>query len=272
MGTLYLVATPIGNLEDITLRAIKVLKQVDLIAAEDTRTTKVLLNHYDIHTKLISNHKVNENRLTTRLLDDLANKDIAIVSDAGTPLINDPGFPIVTAAIQAGYRVVPIPGPSSPITALTASGLPSDEFMYLGYLPHKSSERLGLLKAKLDIRCTLILLETPHRLLSALHDIRLVMGNRKIAVCRELTKLFEEIIRGSVDEVISHFSEHPPIGEFTLVLEGNTESRTWSDDELLSAIQASLDAGEKPSALASRLAVESGRAKKEIYKQIQTFK
>ncbi len=161
MGTLYLVATPIGNLEDITLRAIKILQQVDLIAAEDTRTTRALLTHFDIHTRLISNHNINEKKNVQHLLDLLEEKNIAIVSDAGTPVINDPGFHLVKAAIEAGIKVVPIPGPSSPITALSVSGLPADEFTYLGYLPHKSSERRLFLEKHRDIRSTIILLETP---------------------------------------------------------------------------------------------------------------
>lgn len=272
MGTLYLVATPIGNLEDITLRAIKTLKQVDIIAAEDTRTTRVLLNQYEITTKLISYHKVNEHRMTTRLLEMLAGKDIAVVSDAGTPLINDPGGLLVQAAIQAGYRIVPIPGASSPITALSISGLPTDEFLYIGYLPHKSSERVALLKNHSEIPATLILLETPHRLMPALQDILKVLGNRRVAVCREMTKLFEEVVRGTVDEAISHFSTHPPIGEFTLVVEGNRLTKTWSDEQVLIAIKEARNLGEKPSALAGRLADESGRTKKEIYKLIESNK
>ncbi len=176
-GTLYIVATPIGNLEDITLRALKTLRSVDLIAAEDTRTTKVLLKHYEINTQLISNHHLNEKAQIDHLLGILQTKDIAIVSDAGTPVINDPGFPLVSAAAAAGIRVVPIPGPSSPITAISVSGLPADEFAYLGYFPKKSKERKDLLLRADGFDCSVIFLETPHRLLSALKDMRSVLGN-----------------------------------------------------------------------------------------------
>lgn len=272
MGTLYLVATPIGNLEDITLRAIKVLKQVDLIAAEDTRTTRALLSHYDIHTRMISNHRINEQKNAQHLLELLSDKDIALVSDAGTPVINDPGYLLVKAAIEAGIKVVPIPGVSSPITALSVSGLPADEFTYIGYLPHKSSERRMFLDKYKNTRATIILLETPHRIISALEDMQKTWGNRNIAVCREMTKLFEEILRGSVEEILQHFRTHPPLGEFTLVVEGNHESVIWSDEKILQEIKTELVSGEKPSVLAGRLANESGHSKKEIYRLIESLK
>ncbi len=272
MGTLYLVATPIGNLEDITLRAIKILQQVDLIAAEDTRTTRALLSHYDIHTRLISHHKVNEQKNTNRLLELLAEKNIALVSDAGTPVINDPGYLLVKAAIAAGIKVVPIPGVSSPITALSVSGLPADEFTYIGYLPHKSSDRRVFLEKYQNTRSTIILFETPHRIIPALEDMLKSWGNRNIAVCREMTKLFEEILRGSIEEVLQHFQNHPPLGEFTLVVDGNHEAITWSNEKILQEIKEELMTGEKPSVLAGRLADASGHPKKEIYSLIQSLK
>ncbi len=272
MGTLYLVATPIGNLEDITLRAIKVLKQVDLIAAEDTRTTRALLSHYNIHTRLISNHRINEQKNAQHLLELLADKNIALVSDAGTPIINDPGYLLVRAAIEAGIKIVPIPGVSSPITALSVSGLPADEFTFIGYLPRKSSERRMLLEKYKNTRTTIILLETPHRIIPALEDMLKSWGNRNIAVCREMTKLFEEIQRGSFEEILQHFHNHPPLGEFTLVVEGNHESVTWGDEKILQEIKAELLTGEKPSVLAGRIADASGHSKKEIYRLIESLK
>lgn len=209
MGTLYLVATPIGNLQDITGRALEILKQVRLVAAEDTRQTRKLLDHYQIHTPLISYHEHNKLARLAEVLAALEEADIALVSDAGTPALNDPGYELVKAALQAGYQVSPIPGPSAPLAALVASGLPTDAFLYLGYLPRKTSERRTMLGKIAGLPYTLVFLETPHRLLSALQDLQSVLGDRSIAVARELTKLHEEILRGSLSQALAHFSAQP---------------------------------------------------------------
>lgn len=272
MGLLYIVATPIGNLEDITLRALRILREVSVIAAEDTRVTRGLLSHYDIHTRMISHHNANEKLVTKKILDILESEDVAIVSDAGTPLINDPGFIIVKAAIEAGIRVVPIPGPSSPITALSVSGLPVDEFTYLGYLPHKQGDRLSMLRNKSELSSTLIIFSTPHRVLDDLQDILSVLGNRSIAVCRELTKMHEEVFRGNVQNALDHIQEHPPLGEFVLIIAGNASFTDWDDEQIDSAITSGLAENIKSTTLATIISRDSGVAKKEIYRRIEDRK
>jgi 16S rRNA (cytidine1402-2'-O)-methyltransferase len=273
MGVLYLVATPIGNLEDITLRALKVLKSVGLIAAEDTRTTRALLTHYDIHTPLTSNHNLNERGKIDELLSQLAEKDVAVVSDAGTPLINDPGFPLVQAALEAGYQVTPIPGPSSPITALCVSGLPADQFTFLGYIPRKNSERREFLAQAGSYPTTLICLETPHRIRESLAAINEVLGDRQIAICREMTKMFEEVIRGSVTEAMEHFEQTEPLGEFTLVIAGAEQrDEKWNESRLSQAIRAGLEDGIRITDLSKDLSKESGWSRKVIYELAEKLK
>ncbi len=218
MPKLYLVATPIGNLEDITLRALRVLREVGLIAAEDTRRTKRLLSAYKIKTPLTSYHEHNKRTKLPRLLKTLEEKDVALVSEAGMPGINDPGYELVLAASEQGIEVVPIPGPSAIPTALAVSGLTTEKFIHLGFLPRKKGERKRLFRSLAEETKTMVAFETPHRLLSSLADLREVLGERKIAVCRELTKLHEEIFRGTPSQAIEHFRE--PKGEFTLVIEG----------------------------------------------------
>ncbi len=270
MPTLYIVSTPIGNLEDITLRALRVLREVTLIAAEDTRRTQKLLNHYDIHTPLISYHEHNQRRRERRLLEALAQGDVALVSDAGTPLINDPGAALVRAALDAGHRVVPVPGPSAPLAALVAAGLPTDAFLYLGYLPRKSASRRAFLQTVADAPYTLIFLETPQRLQAALDDLAAVLGaQRPLTVARELTKQHEEFVRGTVADAQAHFAAHPPRGEFVLVVGGAAQvSQKWGAETLDAAIAAGLAGGESPSALARRLAAASGWKRREVYARI----
>ncbi len=264
MGTLYLVSTPIGNLEDISARALRVLREVQLIAAEDTRVTRKLLTHFDIHTRLVSYFEYNKLIKLDSILSALAAGDVALVSDAGTPALNDPGYELVRAALDAGHRVSPVPGPASPIAALIASGLPTDSFLFLGYLPRTSAERKAALEQVAELPYTLICLETPHRLLAALHDLQLALGDRRIAAARELTKLHEEVWRGTIAEAIQHFQE--PRGEFVLVVEGNKAAGAkWTEAELLGAIHRELERGESPSALATRLAESSGWRRREIY-------
>ncbi len=218
MGILYIVATPIGNLEDITERAVRILKEVSLIAAEDTRHTRRLLSRYAIKTPVTSYFEHNKITKLDYILDRLTKGDVALVSDAGTPGLNDPGYELIVAAVQHNFQVVPIPGPSIVLTALVVSGLPTDRFAYLGYLPRKSSDRRRFLTAVMDESTTLVILESPHRLRRALDDLLDILGDRRVAVCRELTKIHEEIFRGTVSQAIGHFVE--PRGEFALVIEG----------------------------------------------------
>lgn len=194
MGTLYLVATPIGNLEDISLRALRILAEVGLIAAEDTRQTRKLLNHYGISTHAISYHEFNKLSRIDEILEKLAAGDVALVSDAGTPGLNDPGYELVREVLSNGYKVSPLPGPSAPLAALVSSGLPTDAFLYLGYLPRKSSERRQKIKQAAGQPYTLIFLEAPHRIVEALEDLQTILGDRQAAAARELTKLHEEIV------------------------------------------------------------------------------
>lgn len=270
MGTLYLVATPIGNLEDISARALRTLRDVHLIAAEDTRQTRKLLAHFEIHTRMTSYHEQNKLSKLGAVLAALTEGDIALVSDAGTPGLNDPGYELVRAALEAGHRVSPIPGPSAPIAALVASGLPTNAYLYLGYLPRKSSERRIFLRRVADLPYTLICLETPHRLLASLTDLESVLGDRPAAVARELTKLHEEIFHGKLSTARAHFITNVPRGEFTLVISGQltTDDGTWTEEELLASIQQGLARGEAPSQLAARLAEASGWKRREIYSLI----
>ena len=269
MGTLYLVATPIGNLEDLSPRAMRILGNVRLIAAEDTRVTGKLLSHFDISTAQISYHEHNKISKLDRVLDALNEGDVALVSDAGTPAINDPGYELVRAALGAGHDVSPIPGPSSPIAALVASGLPTDSFLYLGYLPRKGKERREKLGGVESQPYTLIFLESPHRILGALEDMEKVLGNRPIAVARELTKLYEEIFRGDVISAREHFTVNAPRGEFTLVVAGQKQVDViWTEASLKSALEAGVAAGESPSELAKRLAKESGWKRRDLYQMI----
>jgi len=271
MGTLYLVATPIGNLEDISARALRILGQVGLIAAEDTRQTRKLLSHYDIHTPLTSYHEHNKVVKLDSILSVLAQGDIALVSDAGTPALNDPGYELVQAALRSGYTVSPIPGPSAPVAALVVSGLPTEAFLYLGYLPRKATERRQGLAKVATLPYTLIFLETPHRLLPALEDLQAALGDRTAAVARELTKLHEEIFRGKLSAAHAYFTVNPPRGEFTLVVEGfqpSAERERWSEERLQAALQERLSIGQPASQIAAQVAQESGWPRREVYRMV----
>ena len=218
MGTLYLVATPIGNMRDISLRALDVLRGVPLIAAEDTRTARKLLTHFEITAELTSYNDHNAAVKTPRLLAALDAGDVALVSDAGMPAISDPGHQLVVAVIDAGHDVVPVPGASAVIAAVAVSGLPSRRFHYLGFLPRQSGERRRALVAAARSGDTLVVFESPHRVHAMLRDAHAALGDRRVAVCRELTKLHEEIWRGTLGDAIEHFAA--PRGEFTIVIEG----------------------------------------------------
>lgn len=269
MSTLYLVATPIGNLEDISARALRILREVQLIAAEDTRQTAKLLQRYDIHTPNLSYHEHNKLVRLERVLEALQEGDVALVSDAGTPALNDPGYELVRAVIAAGHEVSPIPGACAAVAALVASGLPTDSFLYLGYLPRKAGERQRLLAQVSNLTYTLIFLEAPHRLLASLEDLQASLGDRQIAVGRELTKLHEEIFRGRLGEAHQHFTENSPRGEFTLVLAGNTiQAERWTEERLNTELDAHLTQGESASQLAARLVRPSGWSRREIYQHL----
>jgi len=222
LGSLFLVATPIGNLEDITLRALRVLREARLIAAEDTRHTRVLLDHYQIATPCISYHEHNKLSRLDEILAALEQGDVALVSDAGTPGISDPGFELVAACVAAGHPVSPIPGPAAPIAALVASGLPSERFAYVGFLPRRSPDRRALLADLADLALTIVCFEAPHRLVDSLADMLEVLGDRRVVAANDLTKRFEELRRGTVSELLGHFGAARPRGEYTLVVEGLT--------------------------------------------------
>ena len=270
MPTLYVVPTPIGNLEDITLRALRVLREVDLIAAEDTRVSRKLLARYEITTRVTSFHEHNRRSKLGELLELLVDSDVALVSDAGMPTINDPGQDLVAAAVESGFDVVPLPGASAVTTALAASGIEVDGFVYVGFLPRERTKRVGLLSSLARETRAIVAFETPHRLASALADMMGALGDRKIAVCRELTKLHEEVYRGTVSGAISHFVK--PRGEFTLVIEGALAAPMHESE--IDAVQLLADA--KARGLTARDAISeigavTGMSRRELYSRWLEF-
>ncbi len=270
MGTLYLVATPIGNLEDMSPRAVRVLREAGLIAAEDTRHTGKLLEYFKIETPLTSYFEHNKITKLDFILEKLSTGDVALVSDAGTPAVNDPGYELVQAALASNHDVRPIPGPSAPIAALTVSGLPTDAFLFLGYLPHKTSERHKRLEEVESQPYTLVFLESPYRIVEALEDIAVILGNRRICVAREMTKMFEEYWRGKVSGAVEYFKSQPARGEFTLVVEGKKieDGEHWTEEQLQRAIANELKNEKSAKEISAELAEQSGWNKKEIYRLI----
>jgi len=265
---LYVVSTPIGNLEDITMRAVRILKEVALIACEDTRQTRKLLDHYGIATKAISYHDHNEQPRSAELVERLqAGESIALVSDAGTPLISDPGYRLVTAAIAAGIPVVPIPGASAALGALAAAGLATDAFRFCGFLPPKSGQRRKVLEAVRGEDCTLIFYEAPHRILEALADVEAVYGSRPVVVARELTKLHEEFLRGSAAEVRAALASRAAVkGEITLLIsKGADEVPSLPIEEAVEALEQQ---GVPRMDAIKQVARERGLSKRDVYKQI----
>jgi len=264
--SLYIVATPIGNLEDITLRALRILRESSLIAAEDTRKTIRLLQHFDIKTPMTSYYEHSKLTKLEYILGCLEKGDVALVSEAGTPGINDPGYDLIQAAINRNIPVVVVPGPSIVVTALTVSGLPTDRFLYLGFLPVKKNARVHFLEALVDEPSSLVFLEAPHRVNESLQDILAVLGDRRIAVCREMTKLHEEVFRGKITEAIAHFQI--PRGEFALIIEGQREQ---AKPELTVGIAQQLaqlrNSGVTAREAIARLAKETGLNRRELYKQ-----
>ena len=264
MPTLYVVATPIGNLEDISWRAVRTLREVKLIAAEDTRRTKRLLNAYDIKTPMTSYHERNKWTKMDYILAYLEKEDVALVSNAGMPGISDPGYELIAAASGRGIPVVPIPGPSAIITALAVSGLPTDRFTYIGFLPRKSGDRRRLLESVAGEPGTIVALETPHRLEAAFGDMLLVLGDRRVAVCRQLTKLHEEVFRGTISQAQKHFTE--PRGEFTLVIEGKRDKdKPQLTEEIEQQLELMRLSGVMAKEAVARVASETGLSKKELY-------
>lgn len=267
-STLYIVSTPIGNLEDITMRAVRILKEVTLIACEDTRQTRKLLAHYGIATPVISYHEHNERRRAAELIGRLrGSESVALVSDAGTPLVSDPGYRLVRAAITAGIAVVPVPGASALLAALVASGLPPDVFRFCGFLPAKSGQRRKALEALRSEDCTLIFYEAPHRILETLKDVEQVYGPRPVVVARELTKVHEEFFRGAAAEVHAALGARPAVkGEITLLIgQGPPNGAAGSVQDAVRALEqrgvARMDA-------IKEVARERGLSKREVYKEV----
>ena len=268
-GLLYVVATPIGNLEDITYRAVRVLGEADLIACEDTRQTRKLLDHYHIHKPTISYHDHNEAErtedLTARLL---AGETIALVSDAGMPLVSDPGYRLVHAAIEAGISVQPIPGPSASLTALAASGLPTDSFHFGGFLPPKTGQRLKLLESLAEEQATLIFYEAPHRILETLEAIEAAMGPRPVVVGREITKIHEEFLRGTAAEIHAQLAERDSVkGEITLLI-GKAMAPPPDDTPIPEAVEALISGGVPRMDAIKQVARRRGLSKREVYDQL----
>jgi 16S rRNA (cytidine1402-2'-O)-methyltransferase len=273
-GTLYLVATPIGNLQDMTYRAVEVLKSVDLIGCEDTRHTRKLLNAYDISAKLVSYHDHNEAERAEELSKLLvAGKSVAVVSDAGTPGINDPGFRLVQKCVELGVPVVPVPGAVAFVNAAIASGVPTDSLLFGGFLPSKTGERKKRLRELEDIPATLVFYETPHRIAAALRDALDVLGDRDAAIARELTKLHEQFLRGTLSKIMSEVEAEPPRGEFVLVIARSRKCTPKHENFSISDRVAQLESEglDRKSSL-KQAAKERGIGKSEAYRLLQSEK
>lgn len=274
-GQLYLVPTPIGNLQDTTVRCKEILALVDYIAAEDTRETKKLLSVYEISKPVISYHEHNKYKREQQLIDDLkAGKQIALVSDAGMPAISDPGYELVQAALAAGIPVIPLPGPNAALTALIASGLPTQHFLFIGFLDRNKKQRKNQLEPLVRLPYTIILYEAPHRLKQTLGDILSVMGNRKITLARELTKKFEEFIRTDVEQLLALTEQEQLKGECCLILEGNTDGTINNEDQneqwwehltLKEHVEHYLHEGQSLKQASKQVAEERGQKSREVY-------
>jgi 16S rRNA (cytidine1402-2'-O)-methyltransferase len=271
-ATLYIVSTPIGNLEDITLRALRVLREASVIACEDTRQTGKLLSHFGISKPLVSYHDHNEAARTTDLMERLQRgEDVALVSDAGTPLISDPGYRLVAAAIAVGVPVVPVPGPSAVLGALAAAGLATDAFRFCGFLPQKSGQRRKVLEELRAEACTLVFYEAPHRILAALEDVEAVMGPRPVTVARELTKLHEEFLRGAAAKVRAQLAARPSIkGEITLLIGRAPEGASVAAVEvpIEEAVRALEAEGVPRMEAIKRVAKSRGLSKRDVYRLV----
>ena len=264
MGTLYIVPTPIGNLDDMTLRAVKVLRAASLIAAEDTRRAAILLAHFELHTPVTSYFEHNKLSKLDRILGALEQGDVALVSEAGTPGLSDPGYELIQAAIDRGHMIVPLPGATAAIPALVASGLPTDSFVFVGFLSRKAGDRKRALEEVKSDRRTLIFYEAPHRVRDTLEEMLAVFGNRSICVARELSKVHEEIWRGSISEALLRFGVEA-LGEFVLVVAGAPEAERWADDRVRAALLAEIERGASPSEAARQVTEVSGWNKRAVY-------
>jgi 16S rRNA (cytidine1402-2'-O)-methyltransferase len=260
---LYVVATPIGNLEDISLRALRCLQEVKLIAAEDTRTTRHLLNAYDIKTPITSYHEHSKRAKLDYLLGRLEEGDVALVSEAGMPGLSDPGYELIVAAIGRGISVIPVPGASALTTALVISGLPTNQFLYLGFLPRRHGQRQRLISSIANEPRTVVAFEAPHRLRETLSDIQEILGDRRLTVCRELTKVHEEVFRGKVSQAVEHFVE--PKGEFTLVIEGKTQEESEVTEEAEGKLWEFYQQGARAKEAISQVSKLSGLPKRKLY-------
>lgn len=273
-GKLYLVPTPIGNLKDITLRALEVLKEVDIIACEDTRQSLKLLNHFGIKKTLISYHKYNENGKSTNIIESLEEgKSIAIISDAGTPGISDPGSVIVEKCIEGGYDFEVLPGATAITTALVYSGLDTTKFIFRGFLPRENKERKPIIEELANRTETIVLYEAPHRILNTLEFLYENLGNRKIAICRELTKLYENILRVTLRDAIEYYENNSPRGEYVLVIEGKSEAEIleekfskWENISIEDHIKMYIREGIDKKEAIKRVAKERNIPKSEVYK------
>lgn len=265
-GKLYICPTPIGNLEDITLRTLRILKEADLIAAEDTRHTIKLLNHFEIKKPLTSYHEHNRKEKGIELIDRLnKGENIALVSDAGMPGISDPGQDLIRLAIEEDIQVVILPGPTASIAALVVSGLNTDKFVFEGFLSSKKKERLDQLESLKDERRTMIIYESPHRLLDSLDSMQRVLGNRKVAVVRELTKIYEEIFRGTIEEGIDKFSSEKIRGEFVLIIEGNQEDHVEEEIDIEKELVKYMNQGFSKKESVKMVAKEFNLPKNQVY-------
>lgn len=278
MGTLYIVGTPIGNLEDITQRALRILREVAVIAAEDTRQTRKLLNHFGINTPAVSYHEHNLRTAGPALIQRLiAGEDVALVTDAGMPAISDPGEDLVRLAIEAGVAVVPIPGPTAFATALVVSGLSTERFVFEGFLPNKGKERRAALERLKTEPRTVMLYEAPHRVTDTLADLRDALGDRPMAAARELTKLYEEVRRGTPAELLAHFEAHQPRGEFVLVISGAQpqapgEAEEIAPERLAEAVAALAAEGMDRKAAMKAVADRFGLSKRDVYQALLEVK
>jgi len=269
MSTLFVVATPIGNLEDITYRAVRVLREVDWIACEDTRESRKLLDHFEIKTPLVSYHDFNELQRAKELADRLkAGESGAIISDAGMPLVSDPGYRLVRAAIEAGIDVRPVPGASATVTALAASGLPTDSFHFLGFLPAKSGQRANLLDSLKSEKATLIFYEAPHRIMDTLSDIERILGLRPVVVAREMTKIHEEFLRGTAGQILDQLRTRESIrGEITLLI-GKSNRPVQPTEPMEKAMANQIGSGLSRMDAMKAIARERGISKREVYKHL----
>jgi 16S rRNA (cytidine1402-2'-O)-methyltransferase len=266
-GTLYLVATPIGNLGDISTRALETLRQVSFVACEDTRHSRVLLDHFGISADTVSLPAFAEGQRAGRILDRLeAGEDCALVTDAGSPGISDPGEKLVAEALERGVKVVPVPGPTALVAALSASGLPTARFHFLGFLPRKGPERQAMLEEVAPLSATIALYESPRRLAETLVDLKDVLGDRRAVVARELTKVHEEFVRGSLSELAGRYATEEPRGEVVVLVEGRTGEHRWSEEELRRALEEGLGRGEKLKALSTELARRAGWSGQDVYR------